>query len=232
MIIDCHRHVWPNPSHLEDGSLGGAAALAEWQENGWPSPVDENDAPIRGMVACSIILGFKSNLLGAAIPNEFVSQYVSQHADCTVGLAGVDPTDRKTPAEVAAHVRRQGEILGRGSGFVFQQVHNVMAVVPPAKRAPTTASAIAANPGSQQSVSNAGRRSASSASRVKVSVCCLAIFGSARLRSMPKMSSRHPHSISPCGTHHRPIECQSVCTTWYQRPIYFYSIILRFSCGH
>ena len=37
-----------------------------------------------------------------------------------------------TPEQVAAHVRRQGEVLGRGSGFVFQQVHNVMADVPPA----------------------------------------------------------------------------------------------------
>jgi uroporphyrinogen decarboxylase len=36
------------------------------------------------------------------------------------------------PEEVAAHVRAQGEILARGSGFVFQQVHNVMADVPPA----------------------------------------------------------------------------------------------------
>ncbi len=38
----------------------------------------------------------------------------------------------RSPDEVAAHVRRQGEILARGSGFVFQQVHNVMADVPPA----------------------------------------------------------------------------------------------------
>ena len=36
-----------------------------------------------------------------------------------------------TPAEVAAHVRAQGRVMARGSGFVFQQVHNVMADVPP-----------------------------------------------------------------------------------------------------
>jgi uroporphyrinogen decarboxylase len=35
-----------------------------------------------------------------------------------------------TPEEVAAHVRRQGGVMARGSGFVFQQVHNVMADVP------------------------------------------------------------------------------------------------------
>jgi uroporphyrinogen decarboxylase len=36
-----------------------------------------------------------------------------------------------TPEEVAAHARQQGAVMARGSGFVFQQVHNVMADVPP-----------------------------------------------------------------------------------------------------
>jgi uroporphyrinogen decarboxylase len=36
-----------------------------------------------------------------------------------------------TPEEVAAHVRRQVAIMQPGGGFVFQQVHNVMANVPP-----------------------------------------------------------------------------------------------------
>jgi uroporphyrinogen decarboxylase len=36
-----------------------------------------------------------------------------------------------TPAEVREHVREQVRILSPGGGFVFQQVHNVMADVPP-----------------------------------------------------------------------------------------------------
>jgi uroporphyrinogen decarboxylase len=36
-----------------------------------------------------------------------------------------------SPHEVAAHVKRQIEILRPGGGFVFQQVHNIMAGVPP-----------------------------------------------------------------------------------------------------
>jgi uroporphyrinogen decarboxylase len=36
-----------------------------------------------------------------------------------------------SPPEVHAHVRRQVEILREGGGFVFQQVHNIMADVPP-----------------------------------------------------------------------------------------------------
>lgn len=37
-----------------------------------------------------------------------------------------------TPQQVREHVRRQVEILQPGGGFVFQQVHNIMADVPPA----------------------------------------------------------------------------------------------------
>ncbi len=37
-----------------------------------------------------------------------------------------------TPAEVADHVRRQVEAWRSGGGFVFQQVHNIMADVPAA----------------------------------------------------------------------------------------------------
>jgi len=35
------------------------------------------------------------------------------------------------PEEVAEHVRNQVRILSPGGGFVFQQVHNILADVPP-----------------------------------------------------------------------------------------------------
>jgi uroporphyrinogen decarboxylase len=38
---------------------------------------------------------------------------------------------RGTPVEVRAHVERQVRILKPGGGFVFQQVHNILADVPP-----------------------------------------------------------------------------------------------------
>ena len=38
---------------------------------------------------------------------------------------------RGTPEEVAEDVRRRVSILGPGGGFVFQQIHNIMADVPP-----------------------------------------------------------------------------------------------------
>jgi uroporphyrinogen decarboxylase len=37
-----------------------------------------------------------------------------------------------SPEEVRAHVRKQIDIFNKGGGFVFQQVHNILANVPPA----------------------------------------------------------------------------------------------------
>ena len=36
-----------------------------------------------------------------------------------------------TPESVREHVRRQVDVLSPGGGFVFQQVHNILADVPP-----------------------------------------------------------------------------------------------------
>ncbi len=36
-----------------------------------------------------------------------------------------------TPEEVTTHVKHQVEVLRQGGGFVFQQVHNILADVPP-----------------------------------------------------------------------------------------------------
>ncbi len=38
---------------------------------------------------------------------------------------------KATPQEVASHVRRQAEVFGNGGGWIFQQVHNILADVPP-----------------------------------------------------------------------------------------------------
>ena len=48
---------------------------------------------------------------------------------------GCDTRDvliKGTPAQVSEHVRKQVEILRPGGGFIFQQVHNILADVPPA----------------------------------------------------------------------------------------------------
>jgi uroporphyrinogen decarboxylase len=54
--------------------------------------------------------------------------------DVTFWGGGCDTRDilpNGTPEQVRKHVRRQVEILRPGGGFVFQQVHNILANVPP-----------------------------------------------------------------------------------------------------
>ena len=54
--------------------------------------------------------------------------------DITFWGGGCDTRDALTngkPDQVAEHVKRQVEILKPGGGFVFQQVHNILANVPP-----------------------------------------------------------------------------------------------------
>ena len=54
--------------------------------------------------------------------------------DITFWGGGCDTRDilpNAAPEQVAEHVRRQVEILKPGGGFVFQQVHNILANVPP-----------------------------------------------------------------------------------------------------
>jgi uroporphyrinogen decarboxylase len=55
--------------------------------------------------------------------------------DITFWGGGCDTRDilaNGTPEQVARHVREQVAILRPGGGFVFQQVHNILANVPPA----------------------------------------------------------------------------------------------------
>ena len=121
MIIDCHRHIWEKPEDLQDGSLGGAGPLMEWQANENLKLAEAEDAPIRGLVDCSIVLGFVSQLLGTQISNDFVARYVQQHSDCTVGFAGLDPTDRSCPRLAEELVKKQrfaGVVVSPGAqGF-------------------------------------------------------------------------------------------------------------------
>ena len=108
MIIDCHRHIWEHSNELQDGSLGGSGALPQWGANEDLSLAESEDAPIRGLVDCSIVLGFVSGLLGIQINNDFVRRYVGQHSECAVGFAGMDPTDRTSPRLLEELVKEQG----------------------------------------------------------------------------------------------------------------------------
>ncbi|MEA2063788.1 MAG: uroporphyrinogen decarboxylase family protein, partial [Gemmatimonadota bacterium] len=55
-------------------------------------------------------------------------------SDITLWGGGCDTRDtlpKATPREIKEHVKKQIEILSPGGGFVFQQVHNILADIPP-----------------------------------------------------------------------------------------------------
>ena len=61
-------------------------------------------------------------------------QALTSATEITFWGGGCDTRDilpHGTPDEIKAHVREQIRILSPGGGFVFQQVHNIMADVPP-----------------------------------------------------------------------------------------------------
>jgi len=54
--------------------------------------------------------------------------------DITIWGGGCDTQwllSHGTPEAVTEHVKQQVEVLRQGGGFVFQQVHNILADVPP-----------------------------------------------------------------------------------------------------
>ncbi len=96
MIVDCHTHIWESPGQLGKAEADARyrhGAAAETAELEWPDASAEHHFAAGEPVDKSIVLGFKSRYLSAEIPNLFVSNYVRQHPDKLIGVAGVDPTN-------------------------------------------------------------------------------------------------------------------------------------------
>ncbi len=88
MIVDCHTYVWENLQQL-----GIASAEFLRRQSGRTGLTAE---PAEHLVAaecvdCSLVLGFRSELLGADVPNRTVADYVAKHPEKLLGLAGIDP---------------------------------------------------------------------------------------------------------------------------------------------
>ena len=61
------------------------------------------------------------------LKNEYGNELVFWGGGCDTGHILPD----ETPEVIAKHVKEQLEIGRKGGGFVFQQVHNILADVPP-----------------------------------------------------------------------------------------------------
>ncbi len=103
MIVDCYTHIWDSPRQL------GRAVEALRRRSRVPSGRSVGDQEPRANVTrhyaaaraadATIVVGFKSDYLGADISNDSVADYVKTHPDRLIGFAGIDPTNRNEAIE-------------------------------------------------------------------------------------------------------------------------------------
>lgn len=97
VIVDCHTHIWESPgqlgqieNELRNGIHGGGEGRQG--ESMLPDASVEEHLKASEPVDKSFVFGFKSRYLRAEIPSDLVSNYVRQHPDKLIGVAGIDPT--------------------------------------------------------------------------------------------------------------------------------------------
>jgi uncharacterized protein len=127
MIVDCHTCIWDRPDRLgraihkpssESNSNGDTTPA--------PTPLRANAQLHRKAsepVDLSIVVGFKSEFLGAEIPNELVADYVKRSPDRLVGFAGIDPTDPHRAIESMRHASEALRMSGVAMAPMAQNVH-------------------------------------------------------------------------------------------------------------
>lgn len=114
MIIDCHTHIWQSPEQLGDGALAELAKpmlMAGQRMRLLPQADTANHLLAAEPVDRTFVLGFVSDYLGAAIPNEYIGDYCRDHGDRMVGFAGIDPT-QEDAADQVMHVSRDLGLKG------------------------------------------------------------------------------------------------------------------------
>lgn len=109
MIVDCFTHTWENVS-----SLGRCVSPDGHHRGGITSALSHRAAASRHRAASepvdvTLVLGFKSNYLGAEISNDQVAAYVTSQGDRMIGIAGIDPSE---PKGALSELRRARHELG------------------------------------------------------------------------------------------------------------------------
>jgi hypothetical protein len=90
MMIDLHTYVWTTPDQLGRES---ADRLRRQLSDRW-NLLDASPAAHERAMSCvnaAAVLGFRSDRLGACIPNEYVAEFVAKDPRRRVGIAGIDP---------------------------------------------------------------------------------------------------------------------------------------------
>lgn len=90
MIIDLHTQIWSNLDQLGPNVAERTRnkLIDRWgQYDGSPASHEESMTCVDG----AIVFGFRSQRLGAHVPNEFIAEFVARDPRRRIGVAGVDP---------------------------------------------------------------------------------------------------------------------------------------------
>lgn len=102
VIVDCHTHIWETPEQLGRARIEAACHVRRGLlgDNGeLPDASPEEHLRCSGPVDRSLVFGFKSRHLGAAIPRALIYGYVRKNPEKLIGVAGIDPTNLEEALE-------------------------------------------------------------------------------------------------------------------------------------
>ncbi len=85
MIVDCHTHVWQNPSQVGLPPASHAAARRPAEH------VSEHMSAVQEVDVC-LVYGFVSHYLQCEVPMSYVGQRIGLQPRRMVGIAGIDPS--------------------------------------------------------------------------------------------------------------------------------------------
>ncbi len=119
MIIDCHTHIWTSIDQLGRDARAYIKRQSGHDELA-ASPSDHAQAA--ECVDKTLVLGYRSAYLGADVPNDLIAEYVSRHNQGTIGIAGIDPTERGA-VEMARQCLDRSEFRGLTISPASQNFH-------------------------------------------------------------------------------------------------------------
>lgn len=129
MIIDMHTHLWQSPDQLGRPIAEQLRRKLGTEFNRLDASPTAHEAAMEP-VDVAIVLGFRSQCLGADVPNDFLAEYVQRRPDRLIGFAGVDPTQRDRMDQVrrAADLGLSGLTISPASQDFHPEDSRAMAV--------------------------------------------------------------------------------------------------------
>ena len=104
MIVDVETHLWTSIAQLGKGGsefiqreCGRADVAAGPAEHGASAECVDK----------TLVMGYRSAVLDASVPNEAIADYVGKNHDSLIGIGAVDPTDADVGAQAAALLERK-----------------------------------------------------------------------------------------------------------------------------